>query len=343
MLFWLMLIACLEPFGTDRHDLEGFRIAGVRVSAADSGVALEPVLVVDGQLWSDEAVDLRWFAVDSGDGAADLDATQTAAAAGSPAVVTDTDWVVLVATSPSGEERRAVVELPQDREAMLAIDQIRIDQVDASIEGLGELVPTLEDRQQWTSNRADHIPASGIARFIASANTFSTEPQARWMTVHGAGHYLELDRSQADWFAAELEIDDEDLLGHTPLAEGWVTGLTVLVDGAGGSDWRAFEVFVGSELPTNGGRVRQRFLPMEPAPATSGLVQGTLELDDTSPTGLRLTGATPVGLADLSTDDPYGTAALPCGSEAPFEPDWLASARCTRADVADALVVVELP
>ena len=341
MLFWLLLTGCLEPFGTDRHDLEGFRVAGVRVSAAESGVSLEPLVVVDGKLWSDDAVELRWFAVDDASEASELDVTQTPIATGSPAVVADTEWAVLVATSPSGVERRAVVQLPNTSEAPLTIDQIRVDEVDATLAELGALVPTLEERQQWTSERAGLIAPRGIARFIASSNTSGTEPQARWMTLAGAGHYLELDRSQTDWFAAELDIDDEDLLGHTALGEGWVTGVTVLVDGAGGSDWRVFEVFVGTELPATGSRVTQRFLPIEPPPTAAGLVQGTLELDDASPTGVRLTGATTVSLDDLNTDDPYGTGALPCGSDAPFEPDWLAGARCTRAEVSGAVVVVE--
>jgi hypothetical protein len=39
---WFVPLACQEPFPTDRHDLEGFRIAALEVAATPDGGAVAP-------------------------------------------------------------------------------------------------------------------------------------------------------------------------------------------------------------------------------------------------------------------------------------------------------------
>ena len=57
----LALVGCQAPFGSDRHRLEGFRIAGVQLTTVDAtSLQAAPLLVVEGRLWSDAPTDLAW-------------------------------------------------------------------------------------------------------------------------------------------------------------------------------------------------------------------------------------------------------------------------------------------
>lgn len=56
------LVACQTPFGVDRHDLAGFRIAALSAAIdADDGVNASAAIVSDGHLWSEQAVALDWY------------------------------------------------------------------------------------------------------------------------------------------------------------------------------------------------------------------------------------------------------------------------------------------
>ena len=64
---WL-LWGCQEPFGLDRHRLEGDRIVAVEALVADDGtVQPEAALVVGGRLFQDDAPEMRWAWIDGDD------------------------------------------------------------------------------------------------------------------------------------------------------------------------------------------------------------------------------------------------------------------------------------
>lgn len=333
------LFACQTPFGTDRHVLEGDRIAAIAVSRDASGVHARPALVVDGALWSDTAVDLRWYALADGGSAADLDPTAPSDADGpAPILPADAPQLALIATFPSGAERRAVFDVPATDAALsiTAIDLSVVDTptiVDATAPDL-----TRDARLAWTTNPASFVPVGAIARF--AAQTADATPFLRWMG-HGGGSVFELDDTRADWAAGALSVDrkGEEIVDHTPRDAG-TEGLLALALGSDSTTaFRAFDVWVGE--PTTGVWVGDRWLPTD-ATAPAGLVAGVLVADDDVPAGLRLDSAAPIAPIDLPATDPYGTDALGCvGVSGPFDPSWLVDGRCTRAQLLGAAIVVE--
>lgn len=305
---FLLLLACQEPFGTDRHVLEGDRIAAVAVSRAGDAVTLTPALLVDGHLWSDDAVTVEQVA---GDGRVDL-----------------------TVTFPSGAVRQAFAEVPSI-EGMLTITDVDLSVVDGL--AFDTVLPadlTREVRLAATASDAGRVPGGAFARLTATSDA-AEAPFLRWMGA-GGGQFFELDEARSDWATGVLVFDDEEVVSRTPRAAG-VEGMLALALGADGrTAWRAFDVCVGDVVGLD---VNGRRLPIDATPAP-GFWQGTLVADDSVPSGLGLTGASPVLVADLPLVDPYGTEALGCGT-GPFDPSWLVDARCLRSDVVGATVVVE--
>ena len=301
-----LLLACQEPFGTDRHVLEGDRIAAVAVSRTGDDVAITPALVVDGHLWSDERVTIERT---DGDGRVDL-----------------------TVTFPSGAVREAFAELPR-ADGTLAINGVDVGVVDGL--AFDDVLPAdvaREARLALTSTEAATVPLGAFARLGA---TTTSDAFLRWMGGDG-GQFFELDETRTDWATGVLVFDDEAIVSRTPREAG-VEGLLALALGPDGNTaWRAFDVCVGDAVGLD---VNGRRLPIDATPA-AGLWQGTLVADDTVPGGLAMTGAAPVFVVDLPLVDPYGTEALGCG-DGPFDPSWLADAHCLRSDVVGATVVVE--
>lgn len=305
-----LLLACQEPFGTDRHVLEGDRIAAVAVSRLGDDVTLTPALLVDGHLWSDDAVTVEQVASDG--------------------------RVDLTVTFPSGAERQAFAEVPaaDGAFAITTVDQGVVDGL--AFDTVLPAEVTRDARLALPATPASSVPAGSFARLTVT--TDATEPPfLRWMGA-GGGQFFELDATRADWATGVLVFDDEEVVSRTPRGAG-VEGMIALALGADGTTaWRAFDVCVGDPVGLD---VNGRRLPIDATPAP-GLWQGRLQADDTVPSGLSLTGAVPVSEADLPEVDPYGTEALGCTShEGPFDPSWLADASCLRPDVLGATVVVE--
>ena len=303
-----LLIACQEPFGTDRHVLEGDRIAAVAVSRVADEVTLTPALLVDGHLWSDDAVTIEQVA---GDGRVDL-----------------------TVTFPSGAVRQAFAEVP-DAEGTLAITDVGLSVVDGL--AFDTALPadlTREVRLGLTASPASVVPLGAFARLTATTDAAPT-PLLRWMGA-GGGQFFELDEVRADWATGALVFDDDEVVSRTPRAAGVEGMLALALGGDGTTTWRAFDLCVGEVIGLD---VNGRRLPIDATPAP-GFWRGTLVADDTVPAGLGLSGASEVALVDLPLVDPYGTEALGCGT-GPFDPSWLVDAHCLRADVVGATVVVE--
>lgn len=328
---WILLaLACQQPFGTDRHDLNGFRLAALRVRAADGVVHPEAVVVQGGRLWSDRAPILTWGWLDHPDDIGKFDETWGGDDQGTaPTLAWDGTerWLGVVAQSTDGELYRAALRVPAEGAALPDLGGVEV----AAVEGLTLNTVQAEDldaRENWTT-RADATLAPGD--FALFSATIPENAFTRWMSLGGAGTFIERDAASTHWVAGELERDDETLTDRTPLAPGLVSFLTLALDpDTGGTDFALWEHPIG-EAPATLILTGGRHLPAD-EPQAGLLLQGVLAADDTSPCGLRLTEIMPA------------TAPLPppeCTGGVPFHPDALATARCTRASLTGQMITVQ--
>ncbi len=319
----LLALACQEPFGTDRHDLVGNR------------------LVVGGRLWSDQAVGLRWYLVPSGDddAVAALDPLDPPLAEGPwPALAppAEPERLALLASYPDGSEDRAFLELPAGGSDLGALDVewellSGLDADTVEVEALD-----LDARAALATEPAEVLSPGAFARLSAELATTVDGLRARWMSVAGQGTWFELDDTTADWAAAEVVLDDDEVVERTHLDAGVATLLVL----AGGTATRVLDLDVGDAPSTRAG---SRVMPITPAPSGDApWVRGLLVADDDSPTGLALEDAELVDDDDLDSTDPWGTRALTCAValDGPFEPDWLVDGRCLRPEVDGHVVVM---
>jgi hypothetical protein len=168
---WVLLAACLEPFGADRHDLVGFRIAAVSVPPAEEGDLVVPraAVVVDGRAWSDRPVDLAWYWVDDPDDVVAIDPLTLADAAGASPLLTVPDRPILAVVARRGsEDRRAFLELARPPATITAPTALHVDP--ATVE------------------------PGGTARIEAE-----TDGLVRWMATGGT--FTEVDAQTTDWTA----------------------------------------------------------------------------------------------------------------------------------------------
>jgi len=343
----LLSLACQEPFGTDRHDLVGLRVAGISVRATGAeSVALRVAAVVEGRPWSQEPLDLTWHDATglTVDEISELGVDGGIASGPAPEIAgTGPGTLALVARDPSNQAVwRGTVELPHVLE--LGADPVSVGPIEAlsTQQGLdadqaGTL--DLDARRDWSiGEQTDQVEPGRWARLQAPS---TDGVRVRWMSTQPGGTFLEVDDQRTDWIAATYVRDDDELEDVQLEAEGWRTllalGLDPERDGANG--WSARELFVGRNVPTGLFTPSGRFLPATLPDEPGTHVQGRLVADPTSPSGLALQDA----LAVPATTDP-GTDDLPCRApvSGPFDPDWLLEQRCTVADVAGAVVVVEV-
>jgi hypothetical protein len=329
-------LGCQDPFGADRHDLAGSRLAAVAVHT--EGGALRPrALVVDqGRLWADDATVLRWFWDRE---VSDIAADEVADAEGPDAVLgvpTSHRQLALVASTPGGAVLRATLDVsgevvaPELGSIGLSVLSLDVEEVDAE-----QL--ELEDRVGLEATPSTHVPVGGFARLSLSA----PDVRIRWMAT-GGGTFFELEPGVTDWAAGDLLVDDDEITHRSVLPPGVHSFVALGVDDEGGNAWRVEDVFVG-QAPQGLWTPAGRFLATNIGYPGPGLVRGILVADDTAPAGLRLDAAEPVELIDLSTDDPYKTEQLACvvAVSGPFDPDWLATQRCLRHQVVGQTVVLE--
>ncbi len=340
---WIInLLACQEPFGTDRHDLEGFRIAAMTATADSDGVHPRAALVTDGHLWSHEPVTLEWHATDdpqqlAPDRLAELGAPVATGPA--PVLSGDTTGIGVVATWPSGEQRAAWLAVVPDR---VRVDGVRLSVVEgAEVSTITGSELALASRRTWTTTQADFVPIEGFARLVAIVDDPADPPQLRWMATGEQGTFFELDATSTDWAAGRLLVDDDEVEERRSSTAGVSTLLALAVGPTGAADWAVRELWLGE--PDGGIETSSARWMATDATPEGRYLRGTLEASDSAPTGLVLTGvveATPA----IGKPDPWSTEGLPCqGVAGPFDPSWLVDGRCTRSDVVGSTVVVELP
>ena len=109
-----------EPFAVDRHDLVGFRIAGLSAPTAGADVVVpEVALIAAGRPYTETRAALRWYWLDAPDElfAAEV-ATPVVAEGPVPTLEPPEDGLLGLTASYEGAEARAVLTTDRDRSAL---------------------------------------------------------------------------------------------------------------------------------------------------------------------------------------------------------------------------------
>lgn len=319
----LIVFGCQEPFGADRHDLLGFRIAAVTAEVEAGQVRPTAALIVDGRLWSAAPVTLDWAFIDA-PGDAELE----------PSPVASGPAVELTRTS----DRLALHAYTADQSAWAELDltertrftpTIHTAIVDRDISTLTVEDLTRDARRAWETRPGSELQPNGVLR--VTLDGAPPTARGRFMAT-GGGTYLELEANQADWMAAEVLIDDEEITVE-PIEAGAYSVLVAAIDDHS-SGFAVHDLHVGTEVP--GVWTRGRHLPS--TQALAGAVWARLVVDDAATAG--------IGLEDLVAAEPGDTwdpESVGCvGVAGPFDPSWLLTGACTRDALVGARVLLEL-
>lgn len=334
---WFLLAGCQEPFGADRHDLVGFRVAAVSAPATAPGGAFVPraAVVVDGRAWSGTPVALSWgFVADPDEAGGDVPFEATGA---EPSLQLPADRRTLVLSARHGdEERRAFLTLAPPPAVLAPPPGFDVGPVDLPDRPEGpELL--LDARARLTPGEGRTVAPRGWLRLAAPVDEQTT---LRWMAT--AGTFLELDPGATDWTAADgLRLDEDELDDPgAPVAPGPVTVLALALR-AGETAFAATELFVG-DAP-EGVWIGSRWAPADdvPAPAPGLVVRTTLREDPDAPSGVRLEGGRTLSRATV-TD--WGTPDLSCtpAADGPLDLDWFLTQRCSPVGADGVEVVAEV-
>jgi hypothetical protein len=328
---WALLLACQAPFGTDRHDLAGFRLAAVSFPPTPTGEVGTPqaAVVVDGRTWVDDPVDLRWYWVANPDAVVDLSPETAPDGFGpSPSLIVPQDRRTLAVIAAHGEEDlRAFIEVAEPPATLGASFTLTAQSLPISVESAEGPELLLEARGDLTPEPLAEVQPGDFVRWTAEV---TGDPLVRWMAT--AGTFFEFDRSVTDWAAGDLTLDQDEIEdGRTVLGPGPVTFLALALGSPGETQFTAFDLEIGPRRA--GVVVNGRIVPTDPpvSPAAGDWVVGTLTADDTAPAGIMLTEAAVVAAGSV----PVGTDALPCAVplDGPFDPRVLLTTVCVRVEI----------
>ncbi|MCB9670304.1 MAG: hypothetical protein H6734_12580 [Alphaproteobacteria bacterium] len=320
MLLWTVLLGCQEPFGLDRHDLRGFRIAALTAHVEGGRVFPRVAMVVDGNLYADSPVDLQWGWVEREGDAVTLETFEATGPA--PVLPIRAARLALVARYGDQEAR---AELAIDDQVAVS-PRLEMLALPENVQDIGPADLELENRSSWAGDGQPSVDPGGFARF----RVLGAPDGARARFMGTAGEFWELDAFTTDWAAGSLTIDDEEVVERVVLEPGPFTILALLLDA--GSGVAALDGFVGT--PEAGSWTRGRFLQ-------GGLTApywGTLVADDGATSGIAVRDVQYASPTDQALWTPDG---LDCvGVSGPFDPNWLLDQRCTRDVLAGERVLV---
>jgi hypothetical protein len=336
--FALLMGACQEPFGADRHDLLGFRVAAIGAEPRQSGdYALRIAVIADGRPWSDQEVALAWVSVPDSSAETVASADPADAFSTSPLPTVPAGQAVALIARHGDREWRGALDVPPAGVEPPRFAGVELYDLDLTVADVQAADLDLAARQARADGAASTwVPEGGFGRMRALVEREAT---VRWMATSPSGTFFELEAGAADWAAGHLLRDGDEIEERAiqPLGPRTVIALALHPDRAGVNTWTAREVFVG---PPGVGiwTAGLRFLGTN-AEVPGDMVRGTLEADDLAPTGLILRN-----VSAASPDDDPGTTQLPCSVpvSGPFDPTWLLEQRCTRSQVVGAEVVVKV-
>lgn len=311
---WFALLACQEPFGFDRHDLRGRRIAALTVDVEADQVRPRAVLVVDGQLWADRDIAMDWAWVDAAGDSVDF---PDPVASGPTPVLALRDQRLALRVRIDDDTLFAEIDPVDQRRAAytLTLQDLQRPLVELSPDDL-----PLESRRTWTGTAARTLPNGGMGRFTLDA---PDEARGRFMAT-GEGTFFELDARTTDWAAGTVTFTSDEITEATPLDDLRFTVLGLVLGAANGVAVR--DVFVG-QAPV-GSWTQGRFVG-------GGLdvpYSATLRRDDDAALGFVATAVVP-------GDD--GTTGVPDCMQETLDLMALLDHRCLRDDLDGQRVFLE--
>ncbi|MFK7929464.1 MAG: hypothetical protein AB8H79_14810 [Myxococcota bacterium] len=341
---WLTLLAltaaCREPFGTDRHDLVGLRVAAISAQpTADDTVKLSVLAVVDGRAWTDSGPTFAWYDATGLSTAqiAELGDGPPLATGPSPELAGPPPQAIALLASHTDSTWRGTLNLPAPGASAATIDSMSLRTIPLELSTINAEDTVLDARRALEAGpEVTHLAEGQLGRLQAQV---SEGARVRWMSTLPSGTFLELDEVTTDWAPGSLVVDGEDVDDRTADAPGPRTIVALALNAAedGANGWAVRELWVGEPnvgILTPSGR----WIGTD-APVDGAFVQGTIQADDTAPTGITLTN-----VVSVPPETEHGTAALPCAVpvSGPFDPTWLMEHRCDRAAVVGATVVVQV-
>ena len=263
----LMFLGCQEPFSEDRHDLAGFRIAGIGVH---DGVAAAAVWSGVGP-WHEASPELLWS----------LDGTDIGE--GFSVVVPGEGELTLTAISAAGEEKTARVDVSSTHPDLSVSRAAVVLGDDLTLSGR-RAIEGVTVQTTVSSDEAVRMVLDGVGN----------GESARWMSAGGT--VMELETDAADFLAENIVFDDGTLEERTAAGDGVYPLLALSIDGLGGNRWLWVDAAVGvsDTLVRHDGRLIVSDSEVEP-----GLVAATLVEDAVG--GVALSDV--VSVTDVSEQD----------------------------------------
>jgi hypothetical protein len=308
LLLLASLTGCDAQFDVSREQLGPFRVAGLGVV---DGVASAAIWSGEG-LYHSEAPRLQW----SVDGEPVGEGWQVPVSA-------DADLLELAVTDPATGERHLASVQVGTSPGRLLLSRAELD-LPRSL--------SLNDRRDVSGEPVLGTVAERMGARLTVAPEVSTEAElsARWMMASGS--VLPLYPLQADVLSETLSWEGSNLNQRTSLGPGIYSGLSLVLDGAGGNSWLWFDVGFGVDTPLlrHGGMLLQG-----EAPEGSDQVVAVLDWNEAG------TRVVPTAIT-VETEDTVFTP-MDCVAETSFfEMSWIAEGRCTVDDVLGATVRLEV-
>jgi len=349
------LWGCFAPFDHGEADLADFRIAGVSVDSA----AVAPgdyvqarALVYGGEgFFHEEAPTFAWAL-----GA--QSSTDALALLAAPSVDGTYDLTLEVSTA-QGEVERATLAIqvaatvqavapPTTLALSLAeVDDITVSQLkSASEEELGALLD-LAARRDWTPTSTALLSADRVGRLSLDIDDPTERFTSHWRVTDGAGDFLELTHTEADWMPMDVTLEDGVGEWTEDVESGHFGVLALVFDGEGAVQWALRDVVVPADGDVSSGSWVEhdgRWLATDAVLADDVTTIAATLVAAESPSGLALEEVEESGT--LSMTDPTGVKSLDCPMELPsaytFQLDWLTEGWCGREDVLGARVILDI-
>ena len=344
------IIGCQQPFGSDRHDLDGFRILGLHTTPAGgiTGDRIEPRahFVVDGHLWADQSIEQYWFWMDTSDPsvlAAKTKEMANATGAAPELFIPYRNAILgLLAIHPDGTENRSFLAIPATQADNKDHGTILTFQTSQMLSTLSAEDLEIATRSEWDLVQSATFDNDSFGRLEMYFNTAEQQAyRVRWMSTMPFGTFFETTSSATDWAPASVTVDDDEVSVSNSISGGPQTFAALILDENAPRTVQYQDVWVGPS--TSGIWIDGRWYPADTAIEYTGLATVEFAKENDTPNGLRIAQWSPLDPQTRSETDPFGTQGLACdvAVTGPFQYDWLTLNWCLRASIIGKPLIVE--